>query len=351
MNLRRLDLPLERLGRPFLPWTIAALVYSRSSRSGVAAVADGALHLYNLRAKLVTVTLPSVDDPGRVPSRSRRRSIVLHQTRGVTSATPVAPDELKKLVEPWLGSLKEASELPLPRLIDVTLDPKAKPDLPALAGQLQRIVTRGRRSGSKPCPAIAPSTHWRRSSGSGRAAHRARDPARRADRGRPDHPDQPPGAEPDRRTVAQHGRPRQLSRAPVRALRPAVRPARRPARLWSGGDHDRRAALQQPADGARRVDPAGPPPARLAAARLRTGDLRAAYHGDRPDDGHARAFAPCPEPRGQVRGPCQGGAPGFSSARDVRAGLVQRRRRGGRKPVSPGPALLLFNAALWLWTV
>ncbi len=142
MNLRRLDLPLDEtaVGR-FLPWTIAGLVYLAVLALAVAAVADGALHLYNLRAKLVTVTLPSVDDPAQSAEQIKAALDVLHQTRGVTSATPVAPEELEKLVEPWLGSLKEASELPLPRLIDVTLDPQAKPDLPALQAQLQRIVT------------------------------------------------------------------------------------------------------------------------------------------------------------------------------------------------------------------
>jgi cell division transport system permease protein len=142
MNLRRLDLPLDQtsVGR-FLPWTIAALIYVAVLALGVAAVADGALRLYNLRAKLVTVTLPSVEDAGQGAEPMKAALDLLHQTRGVTSATPVPPDELKKLIEPWLGSVKEASDLPLPRLIDVTLDPHAKPDLPALEDQLQRIVS------------------------------------------------------------------------------------------------------------------------------------------------------------------------------------------------------------------
>jgi cell division transport system permease protein len=142
MNLRRLDLPLDQtsVGR-FLPWTIAALIYVAVLALGVAAVADGALRLYNLRAKLVTVTLPSIEDAGQGAEQMKATLDLLHQTRGVTSATPVPPDELKKLIEPWLGSVKEASDLPLPRLIDVTLDPKAMPDLPALEDKLQRIVS------------------------------------------------------------------------------------------------------------------------------------------------------------------------------------------------------------------
>jgi cell division transport system permease protein len=141
MNLRRFDLPLDQtaVGR-FLPWTIAGLIYLAVLALAVAAVADGALRIYNLRAKLVTVTLPSVEDAAQGAEQIKAALDILQQTRGVTSATPVPPDELQKLIEPWLGSIKEATDLPLPRLIDVTLDPLAKPDLPALQDKLQQIV-------------------------------------------------------------------------------------------------------------------------------------------------------------------------------------------------------------------
>ncbi len=141
MNLKRLDLPLYQtaVGR-FLPWTIAGLVYLAVLALAMAAVADGALRIYNLRAKLVTVTLPSVEDAGQSAQQIKAALDVLQQTRGVTSATPVPPEELERLIEPWLGNVKEATDLPLPRLIDVTLDPQAKPDLPALQDKLQQIV-------------------------------------------------------------------------------------------------------------------------------------------------------------------------------------------------------------------
>ena len=35
----------------------------------------------------------------------------------------VADDELQDLIEPWLGERREGEDLPLPRLIDVSLDP------------------------------------------------------------------------------------------------------------------------------------------------------------------------------------------------------------------------------------
>ena len=52
----------------------------------------------------------------------------------------VPPEELKALVEPWLGPSSSDMDLPLPRLIDVTIEPRAGPDLPALEKQLGEVV-------------------------------------------------------------------------------------------------------------------------------------------------------------------------------------------------------------------
>jgi cell division transport system permease protein len=106
----------------------------------VAAVADEALRLYGQRTKLVTVSLPSIEDAGRGEREMAAAIAMLNATRGVVSAVPVPPEELKALVEPWLGTAKPEVDLPLPRLIDVTLDPRAKPDLPALQERLGAVI-------------------------------------------------------------------------------------------------------------------------------------------------------------------------------------------------------------------
>lgn len=141
MNLRRFDLPLDQTAASrFLPWTLAALVYLAVVALAVAAIADGALRLYSLRAKLVTVTLPAVEDVAAGDRNVENVLDVLRATRGVTSAQPVPPGELAKLIEPWLGSARAALDLPMPRLIDVTLDPGAKPDLAALQAEIDQAV-------------------------------------------------------------------------------------------------------------------------------------------------------------------------------------------------------------------
>jgi cell division transport system permease protein len=141
LPLRRTDLPLDQtaFGR-FLPWTIAALVYSAVLALAVAAVADHALRLYHLRAQLVTVTLPPIENPDQSTQETVAALDVLQQTRGVTSATVVPPEELEALLAPVLGDAQDEGDLPLPRLIDVTLDPLTKPDLAVLEGQLQKVA-------------------------------------------------------------------------------------------------------------------------------------------------------------------------------------------------------------------
>jgi cell division transport system permease protein len=141
MNLRRFDLPLHQSAASrFLPWTIGGLLYLAVVALAVAGVADEALRLYGLRTKLVTVSLPSVEDAGRGEREMAAALAMLNGTQGVISAVPVPPEELEALVEPWLGTAKANVDLPLPRLIDVTLDPRAKPDLPALQARLGAVI-------------------------------------------------------------------------------------------------------------------------------------------------------------------------------------------------------------------
>jgi cell division transport system permease protein len=141
MDLRRFDLPLRQSAASrFLPWAIGGFLYLVVVALAVAAVADEALRIYGQRTKLVTVSLPSIEDAHRGEREMAAAIAMLNATRGVVSAVPVPPEELKALVEPWLGTAKPDVDLPLPRLIDVTLDPTAKPDLPALQERLGAVI-------------------------------------------------------------------------------------------------------------------------------------------------------------------------------------------------------------------
>ncbi len=139
--MRSLDLPLDQTAvSRFLPWIMAGLLYLAVVALAIAAIADGALQLFDQRDKMVTVSLPTAgisEDGDRDVADVLK---VLNQSKDVVSATVVADDELQDLIEPWLGERREGEDLPLPRLIDVSLDPLSKPDLRALEGQLREVV-------------------------------------------------------------------------------------------------------------------------------------------------------------------------------------------------------------------
>lgn len=59
---------------------------------------------------------------------------------GVRSASIVGQDATLRLLEPWLGTGFNLEELPVPRLVIVTIDPVAPPDFAALRAALAEAV-------------------------------------------------------------------------------------------------------------------------------------------------------------------------------------------------------------------
>ena len=139
--MRSLDLPLDQTAvSRFLPWIMAGLLYLAVVALAVAAIADGALQLFDERDQMVTVSLPTagISEDG---DRDVANIIeILNESKEVVEAKVVADDELQDLIEPWLGERREGEDLPLPRLIDVTLDPLGRPDLKALESRLRGAV-------------------------------------------------------------------------------------------------------------------------------------------------------------------------------------------------------------------
>ncbi len=62
----------------------------------------------------------------------------LQKVDGVTKVTPLSDEQLKKLIEPWLGDGVNIENLPMPRIIDVKLAPDAELDFPKLARDLSQ---------------------------------------------------------------------------------------------------------------------------------------------------------------------------------------------------------------------
>jgi cell division transport system permease protein len=134
----RLDLPLRRdaSGR-FLPWIIALMVYL-AAVGGVALIWLGdTLNQWNasLTSEL-TLQFPADASTARIDTALG----ALRQTKGVVWAYLLAPDETAKLLEPWIGNTIPINSLPLPRLVDVRVDPHVAIDYPTLRQQLDSII-------------------------------------------------------------------------------------------------------------------------------------------------------------------------------------------------------------------
>lgn len=137
----RCDLALDAdpAGR-LLPWLVAMIVYLAGlSLAGMMSL-GAAVERWDTGLKgTVTVQVP----PGgaRAAGGAMEKLLpILRQTQGVIAARALGKAETAALLEPWLGKEALSADLPLPRLIDVTVGTDPGPDLEALARALSAAV-------------------------------------------------------------------------------------------------------------------------------------------------------------------------------------------------------------------
>ncbi|MFG1461688.1 ABC transporter permease [Xanthobacter sp. DSM 24535] len=71
-------------------------------------------------------------DPAAVDAQVKAAADIAQQTPGITEVHVLTKDETGRLLEPWLGTGLDYSDLPVPRIIVLRLDPGQSPDLPRL---------------------------------------------------------------------------------------------------------------------------------------------------------------------------------------------------------------------------
>jgi cell division transport system permease protein len=132
---RRLALETNPSGR-LLPLVVALLVYI-AGLGGVGLIAlDETLRTSEQTlAATLTLQIPAEASSARLETVLA----VLRQTPGIVSVHLLDPAETARLLEPWLGSMT-LDDLPVPRLIDLRVDPNGATDLAALRGQLASVV-------------------------------------------------------------------------------------------------------------------------------------------------------------------------------------------------------------------
>lgn len=151
MLIRRTDLPLERdsVGR-FLPWLIAFMVYLAVLALAGVMVLNATASRWNTGISgTLTIQIAPLETRGQDQSQILEKEDlriqdtlrVLRSTPGISRADIIAGSEIMALLEPWLGSLGKAEELPLPHLIDVELGDSANLDVAALSKRLEEVVS------------------------------------------------------------------------------------------------------------------------------------------------------------------------------------------------------------------
>lgn len=142
MLFRRSTLPLGRdSSARFLPWLIAFMVFLACLALAAVLVVERSIDRWDRGLSgQITVQVPAADDAGAAAARLEAVLTVLTATPGVRGVTVMAAAEVRRLLQPWIGSGADVDELPLPVLIAVSVDPASPPDLEALNARLAEAV-------------------------------------------------------------------------------------------------------------------------------------------------------------------------------------------------------------------
>ena len=139
-------LPLTRdASSRFLPWLIAFMVWLAAMALAAALVLSSFSEQWrNDLTGTLTVQIATAPDGQLATTEHRlnRALDILRKTPGVVAAKAVPLKKISELLAPWLGRdvVTETLGLPIPRLIDVKVQPEANIDVPALWEKLNKEV-------------------------------------------------------------------------------------------------------------------------------------------------------------------------------------------------------------------
>ncbi|HEY1720063.1 MAG TPA: FtsX-like permease family protein [Magnetospirillaceae bacterium] len=143
----RSDLPLkDDATSRFLPWLIAPMVFLSAVALAAAFTLTSLVGSWDHDVSgTLTVEIAAPSTPANVAAAQTKAAVdqalaILKATPGVRDARALSNDKLATLLEPWLGNPDLLKDLPLPAMIDVTVDPSARPDLTALTDKLTQAV-------------------------------------------------------------------------------------------------------------------------------------------------------------------------------------------------------------------
>ena len=118
-----------------VPWVIAIMTFLTAlALAGGIALASGASGMAGELGRSATVQIVQAN-PDRAGPQLQAALAALRGDPGVASARALAPQEMRRLLEPWLGAGNVTSDLPVPAVIDVRL--RAGADAAAVGRRLR----------------------------------------------------------------------------------------------------------------------------------------------------------------------------------------------------------------------
>lgn len=130
----------------FVPWLSMLMVFIATLMLAIAMITYSSIQSWNKNISgSLTVQIPTYDENGinrsnKVDNDIEMTLTLLRSSEGVTGATVLTNDQMDSLMSPWLGENTDTSELPLPKIIDVTVDPNNFPDLNQIKADLAEQV-------------------------------------------------------------------------------------------------------------------------------------------------------------------------------------------------------------------
>lgn len=140
---KRADIPFSSdSSKFFIPWLSMFMVFVATLITAVAIVVYSSIESWtdNISGSL-TVQIPTYTEQGESREEKINTDIemaltLLRSSEGITGATVLTDEQMTTLMEPWVGQSDIINELPLPKIIDVNIDPKNFPDIRQLKSDL-----------------------------------------------------------------------------------------------------------------------------------------------------------------------------------------------------------------------
>lgn len=129
----------KREATKLLPWVIAIMVYlSALAGAGSLLLHSGFDDWASSLQGRVTVQITG-EDPETMDNQSALIQEALSATPGVSAVRPLTEDEIRSLLEPWLGAGNITEDLPIPIMIDVETRDDIYVNLDALESKIKQI--------------------------------------------------------------------------------------------------------------------------------------------------------------------------------------------------------------------